>query len=236
MVAPVRERVLLVDDDPDFRRTVQKGLEREKLEVLPAADGEAAVRLLQRNGVDCVLLDIMMPRVDGYDVCQQIRQRTRVPIIMVTAKDSVLDKIRGLEWGADDYITKPFNMLELVTRIRSAIRRSRWERERGEEVLQVGELEMDLGGHVVRRKGTTIPLTVKEFALLRALMEVPGKCLTREELLRKVWGSDSFSEKRVVDVCVRRLRKKLEEGQESGTILTVWGVGYKLQLEEREVS
>jgi len=222
-------RVLLADDEPDILAPVSYTLRAEGFEVETAADGEEALEAARRGGFDVVVLDIMMPRLSGTEVCKRLRAESIVPIIMLTAKDAEVDRILGLELGADDYIVKPFSPKEVVARVRAVLRRA-GARDGAAPVVS-GRLVIDPDRHTVQVDGAAIELTPKEFDLLRALAEARGRVLSREFLLDRVWGYASAGEieSRTVDVHVRRLRMKL--GDEGQRITTVKGVGYRLEVE-----
>jgi DNA-binding response OmpR family regulator len=220
-------RILVVDDDEHIRELASLYLAKEGFDVASAADGAIAVEKVQGLTPALVVLDLMLPRLSGYDVCRQVRQFSDVPIIMLTARDEDVDKIVGLELGADDYLTKPFNPRELVARVKAILRRA----ERGEPrptsaVLRLGDLTLDRQRREARIGEREITLRTKEFDLLAALLENAGIVLTREQLLDRVWGYDFYGETRTVDVHVQHVRAKIAESGLS--IATVRGVGYKL--------
>ncbi len=222
-------RVLIVEDEPDIRALVVHHLKREGYQVSAASNGEDALRQVQAAPPDLVLLDLMMPAMDGLEVCRRLRQdpaTASLPIVMLTAKGDEVDRVLGLEIGADDYVVKPFSPKELLARVRAVLRRSR--PAPGAAPLKVGALLIDLGTHTVSVGGLALALTPKEFDLLRALVDAHGRVLSREFLLDRVWGYSRASEieSRTVDVHVRRLRVKL--GPEGRRILTVKSVGYRL--------
>jgi DNA-binding response OmpR family regulator len=223
------KRILLVDDEPLILKGLRFTLEQEGYEILTAADGEEALKVFFEQPVDLVLLDVMLPNMDGIQVCQRIRESSNVPILMLTAKGEDMDKILGLEYGADDYMTKPFNILEVKARIKAVMRRSKKEeaaRPKG-DTISAGGLTLDLDGRRTFRGNTEIPLTSKEFDMLRLLMENPGKVYKREDLLKAVWGDDYPGDERTVDVHVRRLREKIEEDAGNPVYVhTKWGIGY----------
>jgi DNA-binding response OmpR family regulator len=222
-------RVLIVEDEPDIRELVVHHLKREGYQVSAASGGEEALRLVQAAPPDLVILDLMMPAMDGLEVCRRLRQNpatASLPIVMLTAKGDEIDRVLGLEIGADDYVVKPFSPKELLARVRAVLRRSR--PAPGAAPLRLGALVMDLGTHTASVGGLALALTPKEFDLLRALVDARGRVLSREFLLDRVWGYSRASEieSRTVDVHVRRLRVKL--GSEGRRILTVKSVGYRL--------
>jgi two-component system, OmpR family, response regulator MtrA len=220
------ERVLLVEDDASIREVAKLGLEQAGFRVTTAPDGREGLLHFRQGPFDLVVLDVMLPHVDGYEVCRQIRTTNRVPIIMLSAKSDTVDIVVGLELGADDYVTKPFEMAELVARARAAVRRSSAEPE--EPVITRGELEIDPAAFVTRRGGQEVGLTATEFKLLLELARRPGQVFTRELLLQRVWNYDFLGDSRLVDVAVQRLRGKVEDDpKDPKMIKTVRGVGYR---------
>lgn len=221
-------RVLLVEDDPSIRESTALGLERAGFVVVAAADGDAALARFRTEPLDVVVLDVMLPGVDGFEVCRRIRRDSTVPIVMLTAKSDATDIVAGLEVGADDYVTKPFDLAILAARIRAVVRRTTGEvRDR---ITRVGDLEIDERAFVVRRAGQEVRLTHTEFRLLAELSSRPGQVFTREVLLETVWGYDYLGDSRLVDVAVQRLRAKVEDDPGHPTrITTVRGVGYRLE-------
>lgn len=226
-------QILIVDDEKLIVKGIKFSLEQDGMIIDSAFDGEEALRLAKTEVYDLIVLDVMLPKIDGLQVCQQVREFSSVPIIMVTAKSEDIDKIMGLEYGADDYITKPFNILELKARIKAILRRSVKKVsifEEKKKTLKVRDLEIEYDSRRVFLKGKETNLTVKEFDLLELLMENPGKVYGRISLLNTVWGYDYPGDVRTVDVHVRRLREKIEENpSEPMYILTKWGVGYYFQ-------
>ncbi len=223
------KRVLVVDDEKLIVKGIKFSLEQEGLVVDCAYDGEEAVTAAKTTSYDVILLDLMLPKLSGFEVCQQIREFSDVPIVMLTAKSEDIDKIMGLEYGADDYITKPFNILEVKARIKAILRRSRKQTETvaEENNLSVGEIRLERDGRRVFLRGQEINLTAKEFDLLELLMTNPNKVYSRENLLNIVWGYEYPGDVRTVDVHVRRLREKIEQNpSEPDYIHTKWGVGY----------
>ena len=220
------ERVLLVEDDASIREVAKLGLEQAGFRVTTAPDGREGLLHFRQSRFDLVVLDVMLPNLDGYEVCRQIRAESRVPIIMLSAKSETVDIVVGLELGADDYVTKPFELPELVARARAAVRRSSAEPE--EPVLTRGDLEIDPGAFLARRGGEEINLTATEFKLLLELARRPGQVFTRELLLQRVWNYDFLGDSRLVDVAVQRLRGKVEaDPKDPQMIKTVRGVGYR---------
>ncbi|MQA33170.1 response regulator transcription factor [Modestobacter roseus] len=219
--------VLIIEDDPRIRRIMQMTLQREGLEVTEAGSGEAGLGQLGERDFDVVLLDLMLPGKDGFEVCREIRRTSNVPIIMVTARSDSHDVVAGLEAGADDYVSKPFVAKELSARIRALARRTRAPEPRVR--ISVGGLEIAPSEGTVTRDGEPVSLTRTEFKLLCELAEEPGRVLSREELLERVWGYDYFGDSRLVDVHVRRLRKKVEADPAQPTVVTtVRGMGYRI--------
>lgn len=225
----VGTRILTVEDDERIRTAVKLALEAEGWQVEEAAAGEAALEQFEHNPSDVVLIDIMLPDIDGFEVCRAIRRTSDVPIVMVTARDDTHDVVAGLEAGADDYLTKPFAPKELSARIRALLRRARAS-EPGSPHLRFGDLEIIPDEGVVRRNGQEVHLTKTEFRLLVELASTPGRVFSREVLLERVWGYDYFGDGRLVDVHVRRLRTKVENDPGNPRhVVTVRGLGYKLQ-------
>ena len=221
--------ILTVEDDERIRLSVRMALEDEGWEVSEAASGEEAVASFEQSPADVVLLDLMLPGIDGFEVCRTIRRVSDVPIVMVTARTDTHDVVAGLEAGADDYLTKPFQPKELSARIRALLRRAR-PAESGRAQLRFGDLLVIPDEGVVRLSGTEVHLTKTEFRLLCELASAPGRIFSREQLLERVWGYDFFGDGRLVDVHVRRLRTKIEpDAAHPRYVLTVRGLGYKLQ-------
>ena len=227
------KRVLVVDDEKLIVKGIRFSLLQDGLEVDCAYDGEEALELVKNNDYDVILLDVMLPKLTGFEVCQQIREFSSVPIIMLTAKGDDMDKILGLEYGADDYITKPFNILEVKARIKAIMRRSKTakpEEEVVSKIAEFGELKVDCDSRRVFIHNEEVNLTAKEFDLLELLMFNPNKVYSRENLLNTVWGYDYPGDVRTVDVHIRRLREKIEKNpSEPKYIHTKWGVGYFFQ-------
>ncbi len=224
--------ILLVDDDEAVRKVLSFPLERDGYEVIQAVDGEEALRRFDEHPIDLVVLDLMLPKLDGLEVCKQLRTRSSVPIIMLTARDDELDKVLGLELGADDYVTKPFSIREFRSRTRALLRRARAPRHEpenaGTQVISAGELAIDLSRRTVDVRGARVQLTYVEFELLARLAANPGRVYSRRMLLEALWGSADFRDPRTIDVHVRHLREKLErDARNPEFILTVRSVGYR---------
>ncbi len=225
-------RVLVVEDEESFSDALSFMLRREGYEVGVAADGAAALDDFDRHGADLILLDLMLPGISGTEVCRTLRQKSAVPIIMVTAKDGEVDKVVGLELGADDYVTKPFSSRELVARIRAVLRRRGEPEEMLPSTLEAGPVRIDVDRHVVAVRGQTIAMPLKEFDLLELLVRNAGRVLTRGQIIDRVWGSDYVGDTKTLDVHVKRLRAKIEVDPRNPTlILTVRGLGYKYEAE-----
>ena len=223
-------RVLIVDDDPNINQLIKLYLEKEGFETETATRGDDALNLFKKNPPHIVLLDLMLPGMDGWQVCREIRKISTIPIIMLTAKDETFDKVLGLELGADDYIVKPFDMKELVARIKAVIRRFQ-AAETPEKELVFPGLTINISQYTVTYMGKPLEMPPREIELLYFLASHPGMVFTREQLLEQVWGYDYFGDSRTVDVHVKRLREKLSGGEELGwQIKTVWGVGYKFEV------
>ena len=222
-------KVLVVDDEKLIVKGIRFSLEQDGMDVDCAYDGEEALKLIRENKYNIILLDVMLPKLDGFEVCQQIREFSAVPVIMLTAKGDDMDKILGLEYGADDYITKPFNILEVKARIKAIIRRTRKKTPEKEnpKVVDKGDLHMDCDSRRLSIEGREINLTAKEFDLLELMALNPNKVYSRDHLLNAVWGYDYPGDVRTVDVHIRRLREKIEKNpSEPKYVHTKWGVGY----------
>lgn len=223
------KKILVVDDEKLIVKGIRFSLEQDGMEVDCAYDGEEALEKVHANKYDIVLLDIMLPKLSGLEVCQQIREFSSVPVIMLTAKGDDMDKILGLEYGADDYITKPFNILEVKARIKAIMRRTagKSEPEKKTQVIEAGDLKLDCEGRRLYIAGKEVNLTAKEFDVLELLVLNPNKVYSRENLLKLVWGADYPGDVRTVDVHIRRLREKVESNpSEPKYVHTKWGVGY----------
>lgn len=225
-------RVLIVEDEESLADPLAFLLRKEGFEAAVVTDGPSALAEFDRSGADIVLLDLMLPGMSGTEVCKQLRARSGVPVIMVTARDSELDKVLGLELGADDYVTKPYSARELIARIRAVLRRGAEPDDSGagEAVLESGPVRMDVERHVVSVDGRPIALPLKEFDLLEYLMRNKGRVLTRGQLIDRVWGADYVGDTKTLDVHVKRLRSKIEANPANPVrLLTVRGLGYKLE-------
>lgn len=224
----VKQKVLIVDDEVSIQELIRFNLEQSGFDTEVANDGIAAIEMFESYRPDLIVLDLMLPGKDGYDVCKEIRRSSNVPIIMLTAKETELERVLGLELGADDYITKPFSPLELVARIKAVLRRASGQETHDENEYRVGNIFLQVDTREVKVHDKSVDLTRKEFDLLHIFMQNVGKVLTREVLLQKVWGYEYEGETRTVDVHIRHLRRKL--GPEGETrIETIHGVGYKLR-------
>ena len=222
------KKILLVDDEPTMLKGLKYSLEQEGYDILTAQDGEEALSVFSENDVDLVLLDVMLPKMDGIQVCQRIREQSNVPIIMLTAKGEDMDKILGLEYGADDYMTKPFNILEVKARIKTIFRRvSTGLQQQEQRVIRVHDMDVNLVKRSVVLGGKDVKLTAKEFDLLQLFVTNRGTVFSREQMLETVWKYDYAGDARTVDVHIRRLREKIErDTTKPEFIFTKWGVGY----------
>jgi two-component system, OmpR family, response regulator RegX3 len=226
-------RVLVVEDEESFSDALSYMLRKEGFEVAVAATGPDALESFERAGADLVLLDLMLPGLPGTEVCRELRMKSNVPVIMLTAKDSEVDKVVGLELGADDYVTKPFSSRELVARIRAVLRRRGDVDELAPPTLEAGPVRMDVERHVVTVSGREVPLPLKEFELLEVLLRNAGRVLTRMQLIDRVWGADYVGDTKTLDVHIKRLRAKIEPAPSTPRfIITVRGLGYKFEPEE----
>jgi len=228
-----RPMILVVDDEESYRDALSVALEREGFDVETASDGPEAIERFDASHPALVLLDVMLPRMSGVDVCRELRTRSQVPIIMVTARNAEIDAVVGLEVGADDYVTKPFRLRELVARVRAALRRApRVDGEPGapEEQIEIDDVRVDVARHEVQVRGTLVPLPLKEFELLELLMLNAGRVLTRDVLIDRIWGPNYYGDTKTLDVHVKRLRSKVEDDPTQPTrIVTVRGVGYRYE-------
>ncbi|GAB3689836.1 response regulator [Angustibacter aerolatus] len=223
-------RILVVEDEESFSDPLSYLLRKEGYDVAVAPTGPIALEEFDRSGADLVLLDLMLPGLSGTEVCRQLRNRSNVPVIMLTAKDSEIDKVVGLELGADDYVTKPYSSRELLARVKAVLRRRAEPDDLVPASLEAGPVRMDVDRHVVTVQGEQVPLPLKEFELLELLMRNAGRVLTRMQLIDRVWGSDYVGDTKTLDVHVKRLRAKIEADPGNPTLLTtVRGLGYKLE-------
>ena len=223
-------RILIVEDEPSLSDPLSFLLQKEGYETEIAGDGRGALTVFDRAGADLVLLDLMLPGLSGTEVCKELRARSSVPIIMLTAKDSEVDIVVGLELGADDYVTKPYSSRELLARIRAVLRR-RLELEAGDDgVVEVGAVRMDVERHSVAVDGREVNMPLKEFELLELLLRNAGRVLTRGQLIDRVWGSDYFGDTKTLDVHIKRIRSKIEQNpSEPDRLVTVRGLGYRFE-------
>ncbi|MDQ6687729.1 MAG: response regulator transcription factor [Actinomycetota bacterium] len=223
-------RVLVIEDEESFSETLQYMLSREGFEVAIATTGPAGLADFERNGADLVLLDLMLPGLPGTEVCRRLRAGSDVPVIMLTARDSEVDKVVGLELGADDYVTKPFSGRELVARIRAVLRRRTTSVEQPVTALEAGPVRIDTDRHVVTVSGSAIPLPLKEFELLELLVRNAGRVLTRDQIIDRVWGSDYVGDTKTLNAHVKRLRSKVErDPSDPRHLVTIRGLGYKFE-------
>jgi len=228
-------KILVVDDDGNICELLRLYLEKEGYHVLFANDGESAVAAFKEHGPDLILLDIMLPVLDGWQVCREIRKTSRVPIIMLTAKGEVFDKVLGLELGADDYVTKPFDTKEVLARVKAVLRRAESAKEAAEPALKevhFDKLSVNLTNYELRVDGKKVDAPPKEMELLYYLASNPNRVFTRNQLLDEVWGFDYYGDSRTIDVHVKRLREKLEGVSDQWSLQTVWSVGYKFATGE----
>ena len=224
----IKQKILIVDDEPSIQELIRFNLEQSGFDTAVASDGFAALEMFESYKPDLIVLDLMLPGKDGYDVCKEIRRTSNVPIIMLTAKETELERVLGLELGADDYMTKPFSPLELVARIKAVLRRASGQEAQDENEYKVGNIHLQVDTREVKVNDQLVELTRKEFDLLHIFMQNVGKVMTGEVLLQKVWGYEYEGETRTVDVHIRHLRRKLGPEGES-RIETIHGVGYKLR-------
>lgn len=223
-------KILIVEDEKDIVKLLKYNLEKEGYRVVSANDGEAGLVLFRKEKPDVIILDVMLPKLDGFGFCRIVRQESKTPILMLTAKVDEVDRILGLEMGADDYVTKPFSVREVIARIKAILRRVN-DTEETKEVIRAGELEVDLQKYVTRVKGKAVTLSSKEFEFIKCLINAKGRVLSRDQILEKVWGyEDALNiDTRTVDQHVARLREKL--GSEAERIITVKNVGYRIELD-----
>jgi len=226
------KKVLVVEDDKNIAELLRLYLEKDGFEVSIANDGRTGLGLALNSSPDLILLDIMLPEVDGWTICREVRKKASTPIIMLTAKGETFDKVSGLEMGADDYVVKPFEAKELIARIHAVLRRYEGKEESKRRCIKYDGLEIDLDSYELTVKGVRVEAPPKEMELLYHLASSPNKVYTRNQLLDEVWGFDYFGDSRTVDVHIKRLREKLEGASEKWSIATVWGVGYKFEMKE----
>ncbi len=226
----VKYKILIVDDDENICELIRLYLEKEGYETIVANDGEKAVELSAKHNPDLILLDIMLPKLDGWQVCREIRKTQETPIIMITAKGEVFDKILGLELGADDYVTKPFDMKEVIARLKAVLRRSNDKNRKQISEVKYDKLRINLTNYELVVDGKQIDTPPKELELIYHLANNPNRVYTRDQLLDEVWGFDYYGDSRTVDVHVKRLREKLEKISSEWSLKTVWGVGYKFEV------
>src|SRR5687767_6568730 len=228
-------RILLVDDEQPIQTLLSFPLQRDGYEVVQASDGREALARFSEQTFDLVVLDVMLPKMDGLEVCRRLRARSSVPIIMLTAKSEEIDKVVGLELGADDYITKPFSLREFRSRVKASLRRATWQAKLQEdsneqESLEIAELRIDFAKRTVKVRGDDVQATYVEFEILKALACNPGRVFTREMLLTRIWGDSAFRDPRTIDVHIRHLREKLEQdAKDPEYLFTVRGVGYRFR-------
>lgn len=223
-------KILVVDDDSNICELLRLYLEKEGFTAVTACDGEQALAMFETEKPDLILLDVMMPRLDGWQVCREIRKRSQCPIIMITAKGEVFDRVLGLELGADDYVVKPFETKEVIARIRAVLRRSGINEQKKARVVEYDGLSINMENYELRVKGKPVDTPPKEMELIYHLASNPNRVYTRDQLLDEVWGFEYYGDSRTVDVHVKRLREKLDGVSEQWNLKTVWGVGYKFEV------
>jgi len=230
-LAVAQEKILVVEDDKDIVRLLKYNLEKEGYRVVAVSDGEAGLAALRKERPELLILDVMVPKIDGFELLKLVRRESRAPVMMLTARKEEVDRVLGLELGADDYVVKPFGVRELLARVKALLRRS-GPAEAAASILRAGGLEVDVERYEVRVRGKDIPLTSKEFEFLKILLQAGGRVLTRDQILEKVWGYDRSMEidTRTVDQHVARLREKL--GPEAARVTTIKNVGYRIKTEE----
>ncbi len=223
-------KIMVVDDDPNICELLRLYLEKENYDTVVASDGAAALEAFDTAKPDLILLDVMMPRLDGWQVCREIRKKSQCPIIMLTAKGELFDRVLGLELGADDYVVKPFEAKEVMARIKAVLRRSGVSAEKKARIVEYENLYINMENYELRVAGTAIDTPPKEMELIYHLASNPNRVYTRDQLLDEVWGFEYYGDSRTVDVHVKRLREKLEGVSDQWTLKTVWGVGYKFEV------
>lgn len=221
-------KIMIVEDEQRMRQLLRIYMQNEGFEVIEAADGREALEIFQQQPLDLVVLDVMLPYIDGWTVCRQIRQRSQIPIIMLTARGEENDKLFGFDLGADDYVVKPFSPKELIARVKALLKRSHGNTSAQDNIMQYGELSINASSRSVTVSRQAVALTPKEFDLLLYMASHPGQVFSREQLLQQVWGYDFYGDSRTVDAHIKNLRNKL--GQAGRYIVTVWGVGYKFDV------
>ena len=227
-----RTKIMVVDDDSNICELLRLYLEKEDFEPILASDGEKALALFDAQKPDLVLLDVMMPRLDGWQVCREIRKKSACPVIMLTAKGEVFDKVLGFELGADDYVVKPFEAKEVIARIRAVLRRAGIRQEQKPKKVAYDNLVINMENYELRVKGVPVDTPPKEMELIYHLASNPNRVYTRDQLLDEVWGFEYYGDSRTVDVHVKRLREKLDGVSDQWTLKTVWGVGYKFEVRQ----
>ena len=228
----MKTKIMVVDDDPNIRELVRLYLEKEGFEVTCAERGDEAVKMFRATPPNLMLLDVMLPGMDGWQVCREVRKISNIPIIMLTAKDETFDKVLGLELGADDYVVKPFDSKEVVARIKAVLRRCAPAEQAREGLITYDNLSVDLARYELKVKGKTVEAPPKELELLYYLASHPNRVFTRDQLLDEVWGFEYYGDSRTIDVHVKRLREKLEGASDAWGLKTVWGVGYKFEVKD----
>jgi DNA-binding response OmpR family regulator len=231
------KKILIVDDEQSIVESIKYNIEKEGFDAVTASDGEEALQVFSQETPDLIILDLMLPKLSGEEVCKYIRKESQVPIIMLTAKGHEVDRVVGLEIGADDYVIKPFSMRELVARVKAVLRRitatANTTRDKETDHITLGPFDLDVKRHEIRKSGKVLDLTLKEFKTLELLMRNAGRVLTRDIILNRVWGEDYFGDTKTVDVHVRRLRKKIEKNPSNPEFIgTVRGVGYRFEVEK----
>lgn len=228
----MNNKILIVDDERNIVELIRLYLEREGYSTVCAYDGEEALRLFEEQQPELILLDIMLPKMDGWQVCKEIRKSSDTPIIMLTAKSDTFDKVLGLELGADDYMTKPFEAKELLARVKAVLRRTESQEQNAEKEVSFKNLSINISNYELKINNKQVDAPPKEIELLYFLASNPNRVYTREQLLEEVWGFDYFGDSRTVDVHIKRLREKLEGVEANWQLKTVWGVGYKFELKK----
>ena len=226
----LKTKILFCDDDENICELARMYLEKENYQVILANNGRRAITYFENENPDIVILDIMMPEIDGYEVCRQIRKTSSVPIIFLTAKSDTFDKVLGLELGADDYMVKPFDVKELIARIKAVLRRTEKPEEEKEKIIQYDNLSINMSNYELTINGEIIEMPPKELNLLYFLASNPNRVFTRDQLLSEVWGYDYFGDSRTVDVHIKRIREKIDGKSDKWNLKTVWAIGYKFEV------